>query len=505
MVNRPTPYIPSDPLFKDQWFLKNTGQFAGAVTGFDINVTPVWPDYTGKGVLVAAIDDGFDQSHPDLAANYRADLAWDLDLNRSGAWPVDHEDNHGTSVAGLVIGVQGNNVGGTGAAWGANLVGYRAAMMTTESVLTGFQAGAARILNDGVAVSTNSWGPMDYAFDVQSSQASYVETAYELASQGRNGLGVITLFAGGNDRYLGFNTNYDPTDNLPWAITVAASKSDGLITDFSTPGASVLVTAPGKIIVTTDRQSTLGYNNLAGFAGNYTDTSDSYFGGTSSAAPISAGVVALMLEANPNLGYRDAQEILAYSSKRSIFLDQSGVEVTTNHAHDWNGGGLVTGYDFGFGNIDALAAVRLAETWQKTSTVSNLQLCNGLVEQQQLTVAAGSEGGVKANFANNARVEQLTVTIDLETARLQNLKLDLIAPDGTHSLLINNPPAVDTFAKPITLPTHLQYTFNTVRDWGESLQGEWTLKVINGADGAPVTLNNWFIKAYAADSASPNA
>lgn len=505
MANRTTPYIPADPLFTEQWFLKNTGQHVGSVAGFDINVTPVWPDYTGNGVLVAAIDDGFDQSHPDLVANYRADLAWDLDLNRSGAWPVNEDDNHGTSVAGLVIGVQGNNLGGTGSAWGANLVGYRAQMDSTASVLSGFEAGAARILYDGAAISTNSWGPMDYAFDVQADQAGYVETAYQLVSQGRNGLGVVTLFSAGNDREYGFNTNYDPTDNLPWAITVAASRSDGLITYFSTPGASVLVTAPGNEIVTTDRQSTLGYNTQEGLAGNYTNTPDSYFGGTSSSSPIAAGVVALMLEANSNLGYRDVQEILAYSSKRAVFLNHTDIEVTTNHAHDWNGGGLVTGYDFGYGNIDALAAVRMAESWQKTSTVSNLELRDGTVQQQQLTVASGSEGSVKANFANNARVEQVTVTVDLETARLQNVKLDLIAPDGTHSLLVNNPPAVNIDNQPIILPTHLQYTLNTVRDWGESLQGEWTLKVINGADGAPVTLNNWSIKAYAADSASPNA
>jgi serralysin len=49
----------------------------------------------------------------------------------------------------------------------------------------------------------------------------------------------------------------------------------------------------------------------------------------------------------------------------------------------------------------------------------------------------------------------------------------------------------------------LRYTLNTVRNWGESLEGEWTLQVTNAATGAPVTLNDWSIKAYAADSAAP--
>lgn len=65
MANRPSSYVPNDPLFKDQWFLNNTGQRPEAIPGFDINVIKVWPDYTGKGILVAALDDGFDQTHPD--------------------------------------------------------------------------------------------------------------------------------------------------------------------------------------------------------------------------------------------------------------------------------------------------------------------------------------------------------------------------------------------------------------------------------------------------------
>lgn len=505
MPNRPTSFIPADPLFRDQWFLRNTGQFEGAVSGFDINVIKVWPDYTGKGILVAAIDNGFDQTHPDIKNNYRADLAWDFQYNRAGAEPVTRVDNHGTAVAGLVVGSEGNNIGGTGVAWGANLVGYRSPLQIS-SLLSDFQAGVARTLKDGAAISTNSWGPMQVAFDAQADQGAYVLAARQLVSQGRNGLGTVTLFAGGNDGKT-FNTNYDPTDNLPYAITVAASKTDGLITWYSTPGASVLVTAPGSApssIVTTDRQGSAGYNNLQGVAGDYTNTSASYFNGTSAATPIAAGVVALMLQANPNLGYRDVQEILAYSSKRAVFLNQSGLETTINHAHDWNGGGLLTGYEFGYGNIDALAAVRLAETWQKTSTISNLKLLDGSVQSHQLNVAAGAEGSAKASFSSDARVEQLTVSINLDAQRLQNVKLELISPDGTHSILINEPSTKDTGGEVAILPTHLEYTLNTVRSWGESVKGDWTLKITNKTGGAAVRLNDWSIKAFAADNLNLN-
>lgn len=502
MANRPTPQIPTDPLFSQQWHLLNTGQIQGAVAGFDTNVTKVWPDYTGNGVLVAAMDDGFDQTHPDLAANYRADLAWDFDLNQPGAEPGPG-DNHGTAVAGLVVGVANNGIGGTGSAWGAKLVGYRTNLQdtTTERLAQDFAGAAAKIIANGAGVFSNSWGPMSSPFDAQAEQSSFVNPAQQLAAQGRGGLGTVTLFAAGNDREVDFNANYDPSDNIPYSVVVAASQANGLITTYSTPGASVLVTAPGSdpaSIVTTDRQGVEGYNTLAGTAGNYTNTEQSYFNGTSAATPIAAGVVALILQANPNLGYRDVQEILAYSSKRAVFLNQPGVETTVNHASDWNGGGLLTGYDFGYGNIDALAAVRLAESWHKQSTAANLQLLNGSVQQHQLVVASGNNATATASFSGDHRVEQVTVTLDLQTQNLQDVRVELIAPNGTHSILIDYPPPVDSGGEPAELPTHLQYTLNTVRDWGESLAGEWSLKITNKVAGSTVTLNDWAITAYAA-------
>ena len=66
---------PSDPLLADQW---HTG-----TDTWSINVRDVWDDYTGAGVLVGILDDGFDYTHPDLAPNYRFDLDYDfLDNDR---------------------------------------------------------------------------------------------------------------------------------------------------------------------------------------------------------------------------------------------------------------------------------------------------------------------------------------------------------------------------------------------------------------------------------------
>ena len=77
-----------------------------------------------------------------------------------------------------------------------------------------------------------------------------------------------------------------------------------------------------------------------------------------------------MLQANTNLGYRDVQEILAYSARTPASVTSTAVSFST----DWNGGAHGYSPDAGFGNVDALAAVRLAETWDKRST----ELCPNL-------------------------------------------------------------------------------------------------------------------------------
>ena len=73
MVNSPQ-IPPNDPLFADQWHLLNTGQ-GGVKPGIDLNVVPVWNDYTGQGVKVGVLEGGgTDTTHPDLAPNYGTNL-----------------------------------------------------------------------------------------------------------------------------------------------------------------------------------------------------------------------------------------------------------------------------------------------------------------------------------------------------------------------------------------------------------------------------------------------
>jgi subtilisin family serine protease len=162
-------------------------------------------------------------------------------------------------------------------------------------------------------VSNNSWGYSGYFYDnLDGQNFNAVGAAIDFAvSDGRDGLGTVLLWAAGNDRLSGQDVNYHGFQNARETIAVAAIGNSGDISFYSTPGAAILIGAPSNGgtagIVTTDRSGSIGYSG-----GDYTFS----FGGTSAATPITASVVALVLEANPDLGYRGVQEILAYSARQ---------------------------------------------------------------------------------------------------------------------------------------------------------------------------------------------
>lgn len=450
-----SPYQINDPLFSQQWFLTSPG-------GWDMNVTRVWNSYTGTGIRVGIYDDGVMGTHPDLQANFDA-ASKNLETPADGVFnPPTVSGGHGTPVAGMVAAAN-NGSGGVGVAWGAKVVAYVAPQSGA-----GFAAACQTVLADGVHVLNNSWGPMQSPFDAQAEQAAYWRGIDLLATHGRGGLGTVVVFAGGNDREVGFNTNWDPTNNAPNAIQVASYAENGAVSDFSTPGANLLVAAPGTQVRTTDA------------AAGYSPTD-----GTSFAAPAVSAVVALMLQANPLLGYRDVQEILAYSAR---VINPAGGGWQANRATDWNGGAHLVSTDYGYGAVDALAAVRLAESWTKQSTTANM--ATETAAGQSFTVAGGGSGTAPVTLARDIRVQNVTVTVDLSCADLSKVKLVLVSPTGTESVLADHPPAWSRPDQtPTALPTELSYSFGTTRDWGESGRGIWRLKV--ESDGPQVAIRSW--------------
>ncbi|HEY9346834.1 MAG TPA: proprotein convertase P-domain-containing protein, partial [Inquilinus sp.] len=224
----------------------------------------------------------------------------------------------------------------------------------------------------------------------------------------------------------------------------------------------------------------------------------SSFNGTSAAAPMISGVVALMLDANPTLGWRDVQEILAYSARTAPA--SSGDQ--TNGATNWNGGGLTVNHDIGFGLVDAHAAVRLAESWGGTAHTSANETSVTASASPDLAIPDGDEDGTTTSLtiATGIEIDRVEVGLNLTHSWIGDLQIVLTSPDGTQSTLVNRP-GVGTLDENGSSQDNIVFSFSTVQDWGESGQGVWTLTIRDLAGGDTGVLNSWNLRLYG-DAAS---
>ncbi|MBF0446827.1 MAG: tandem-95 repeat protein [Magnetococcales bacterium] len=457
-------HIPTDTLFDQQWHLLST-----AHPDADLNVTQVWGEYTGQGVVMALIDDGVDYRHEDLVNQYNHDLDWDA-RNRDGdALAVARSDKHGTSVAGMMV-AEDNGSGVVGVAPGAEVSGLRVSY-SGRNVDAQFLTQLENM--DAFDIVNNSWGYGGHFYDnfQRSSFAGEAQALEDAVTLGRDGLGTVITFSAGNSGDLGDNVNYHSFQNSPYTIAVGATDYQGEIAYFSTPGAAVLVSAPGYEVLTTDRVGTYGYEN-----GDYVTIS-----GTSFSAPAVAGVVALMLEANPDLGYRDVQEILAYSATQSI-SSESGWQ--TNGADNWNGGGLTFHDGYGFGLADAYAAVRLAESWTLQSTAYNLTEVT-LSSAPALQIDNNSIIADVITNTEGLTIDHVQVLLDLDHSYIGELTVTLTSPDGTVSTLVDQP------GLGRESDDDINFTLSSVQFWGETGVGDWTLSVSDVGNFNSGYLNSW--------------
>lgn len=314
-----------------------------------------------------------------------------------------------------------------------------------------------------------------------------------LAATGRHGLGTVVAQSAGNSFSVGDDTNLHNFQNNQYIITVAATDYSGNVTSYSSPGASVLVAAPGgggtdwvSEIITTDRVGAAGFH----------PTDYTFIQGTSFSAPIVSGIVALMLEANPSLGYRDVQEILAYSARE---VGAASNDWRYNGATNWNGGGLhydALSHDLGYGLVDALAAVRLAETWGTTAHTASNRLQVSATHSPAIVIPDG--GGINAlagafdsiSVTQAIDVERAEVTLNVTHPYVGDLSVLLTSPSGTTSCLLWRPQQNPLSAYG-TNQDNIHFTFDTVLNWGESSVGSWRLAVLDSAYGYIGTLDSW--------------
>ena len=370
---------PADRYFTNQWYLEQRDS-DGVRIGADLNARGAWTRTQGEGVIVAIIDDGVDLAHRDLAPNGVPELHYDFEVNvTNGNHRVDR-DMHGTATAGLVVAAL-NNVGIVGvgpAARFASWIVFPTNQLANRSVI--LPEKLAKVFSyqtNTVQVQMHNWSDVGSRLRLFGPTAIESESISNAIAFGRQGKGVVMVRPGGNAHadpntgdWFGRNVNDDSFASDPRVITVAAARSDGRVTSYSARGAPILVAGvSGDLahgfpnVFTSDRSGTLGFNQLTFPA--EPELSDYVFGslgftGTSASAPMVSGICALILSVNPNLTYRDVQQILIHASRH---VDKADPDLRRNGAGYW------VNHRVGFGIPDAGEAVRLAETWQNRPTL----------------------------------------------------------------------------------------------------------------------------------------
>ncbi|MCK6455580.1 MAG: S8 family serine peptidase [Phycisphaerae bacterium] len=351
-----TPPVINDPFYHShQWHLDGDVS-KGAAANTDINVEVAWNSDNGPNseglstVRVAVLDECVEKMHPDLFPNWWDGLDLDVDPPDNDPSPTGGQ-RHGTSCAGLAV-AAANSIGVRGVAPKCGLIGVKFFGATISETADGFYfAGDPNNDNDdsdGAAVISNSWGYADGTLQ----PGDVVASINSVATTGRNGLGVLILFAAANNDHT--VNGVSALAQLSTVMAVGGTNSNGFHTEFSDVGPEVAIATPTNDrgddgvrfswldITTVDNTGTSGYNGLPDL--DYTNA----FGGTSAATPIAAGALALIASQDPTMTSAQIRSILQHTAVR---IDEpfGRFDPITSHSHR-----------YGYGRADVGAAVTAA-------------------------------------------------------------------------------------------------------------------------------------------------
>lgn len=438
--------LPSDPSFNQQWHLHNTS-FAIA----DANLEGAWnAGFTGTGVVIGITDGGAHTTHPDLNDNYN-----------SAASISGGTSNHGTSCAGVAAAEGNNGQGGVGAAYDAEWSKqYYGSSSTTANAF-----GHRNDIND---IKSNSWGPFDNGTIsyMSSAERSAMETA---VATGRGGLGEIFMWAAGNGGTAD-RVEYDPYASSRMTVAVGAIGDLDNRSWYNEQGASMTVVAHSD-------GNNRGIYTTSGGSG-YT----SNFGGTSSASPLAAGVTALILEANPALTWRDVQAVLIESARIN----------DSNHSN-WltNGAGRLVNVNYGFGAVDADAAVQTALGW--TNLPAEQEVTSGTVNVNT-TIPDNNSTGLSriVNIPTDITIESVELKMNVTHNNIGDIYIKLNSPNGIGSVLAK--------VRGDNQNNYNNYIFTSMRHFGESSLGDWEIEVKDEDAGTTGTWDDYTLTFYGHDS-----
>ncbi|KAI6182681.1 PHOMO B domain-containing protein [Aphelenchoides bicaudatus] len=430
----------NDPLWQNQWEINGQNHQFG-----DMRIADAWAQgYTGNGVVVSILDDGVDGKHKDLEQNYDPNASYDLNGNDYDPTPtMDEFNKHGTRCAGEIAMAANNSFCGVGVAYNSKIGGVR---MLDGRVNDRIEAEALSLLIDHVDIFSSSWGPQDNGKTVEGPGKLASMALKKGIKEGRDGKGVIYVWASGNGGQID-DCSCDGYASSPYSFTVSGTSDSGQFPWYGEHCSATLATtfssgtSKQKKIVTIDPQ----------------DKCTSDHTGTSASAPLAAGIIALTLQANPKLTWREIQHLAVYTSNPVPLFEASGWQK--------NGAGLWSSAKFGFGLMDAYEMTKMAKSFQPLDKQQKaIKNDSGLVVSFSLNACKGQKNEIGS-------LEHVRLIADIDSNERGTLSIWLESPSGMRSQLLH--PRV----KDSSTDGFKQWPFTSVQFWGENPFGLWKVHI----------------------------
>ncbi|HRD67100.1 MAG TPA: S8 family serine peptidase [Candidatus Competibacter sp.] len=481
-------FLPQPGVHAGQWHLYNDFGW------IHIDALNAWQQgAAGTGVVIGVVDSGVEMTHPDLVV--RPTLSYDFVHDDTDPSPNLFTSTgyypHGTAVAGVAAARGGNGLGVTGVAPYASIAALRVPLANTfapselGSVLSTTDRFVDAIYFGGheIQIKNHSYGP----------PAPYqIRDARIAALQETSAEGMIHVVAAGNGQSFsdGNFTRRDASARpyaIPEVITVAAVGPEGHHADYSNYGASIVVSAPSRAcatcepgLLTTDVTGGNGYNNFSGTLfpdPDYTDT----FGGTSGAAPIVAGALALAKQQRPGLNSRWAKHLLANSSQ---VIDLEDHSPESDGGWQENTAGCRFNQNYGFGLVNADRLVALASL--KSLELTPLLAWGTSLRIKPTTIPDADKTGVTFNITFDGHknptdaLEEVGVSVRIDHTRRGEVEIFLVSPNGTKRRMMHRyDSAYDSSINGIGFVDDAgqiqPWTFWSHAFWGENPHGQWSV------------------------------
>ncbi|KAF7414457.1 hypothetical protein HZH68_002946 [Vespula germanica] len=335
----------NDELWDLEWYLQDT-RTSKKLPKLDLNVLPVYElGVTGRGVRIAVLDDGLEHDHDDLRNNYDPDISYNVNEGSNDPMPryeATGANAHGTRCAGEIAMEANNGKCGVGVAFEASIGGIKLLDGLVNDRVEGEALGFKPEIVD---IYTASWGPPDDGKSLEAPGRLAKEAIDRGISKGRNGKGSIYVWASGNGGSNYDNCGCDGYVGSIYTVAIGSASQTGRSPWYSEKCPAILATTyssgayQDQMIATTDLRNTCTTKHT----------------GTSASAPLAAGILALALQANKNLTWRDIQHLIVWTSEYRSLNENPG----------WlkNAAGFWYNLHFGFGLMNAYALVNFARNW----------------------------------------------------------------------------------------------------------------------------------------------